>query len=46
MNEKFEFEPVAQEPIVYVRPVAVADLPGEVLKKIYAENAKKLLGLK
>ena len=29
MNEKFEFEPVAQEPIVYVRPVAVADLPGE-----------------
>ena len=30
MNETYEFGPVTQEPIVYVRPVAVADLPGDM----------------
>ena len=42
MNAKFNFGPDAGERIVYVRPIAVADLPAEVqaqvegLKTLYA----------
>ena len=47
MNEKFDFGPEAEtdDQIVYVRPVAVADLPKEVreqamgLDKLYAVHS-------
>lgn len=45
MDTKFDFGPETGERIVYVRPVAVADLPDEVrqhamgLEKIYAVHA-------
>ncbi len=33
MNERFDFGPQAMQGIVYVRPVAVSDLPQDVQKQ-------------
>lgn len=46
MNAKFDFGPEAAERIVYVRPIAVADLPEEIraqaggLETLYALHAE------
>jgi hypothetical protein len=46
MNTKFDFGPETGERIVYVRPIAVADLPEEIrrqavgLEKLYAVHAE------
>ncbi|MCX7644444.1 MAG: DUF1150 domain-containing protein [Rhodobacteraceae bacterium] len=46
MNTKFDFGPESGERIVYVRPIAVADLPEEIrrqaagLETLYAVHAE------
>ncbi|WP_372605034.1 DUF1150 family protein [Actibacterium sp.] len=43
MNSKYDFVPESEDRIVYVRPVAVADLPEEVQEQ--AQGAKTLYAL-